>query len=136
MHTTALQMPSEPSKSLTDGVAEMAVAGESVEKQDDLKLYERAAAGDQDLQRQMVESFSRESGMKPEWSRKCLVDQNWNYAVSYCLFEHFKHVAFFEFIVWSTEDKLSDGSHLQCLQHSTSLSFLCQISGCIFNVVF
>uniref|UniRef100_A0A1I7VDA2 TAP-C domain-containing protein n=1 Tax=Loa loa TaxID=7209 RepID=A0A1I7VDA2_LOALO len=40
---------------------------------------ERAAAGDQQMQQQMVEAFCQESRMKPEWSKKCLIDQNWNY---------------------------------------------------------
>lgn len=42
---------------------------------------ELAAAGDERLQQLMIESFSRESQMKPDWSRKCLMDQNWNYEV-------------------------------------------------------
>lgn len=40
---------------------------------------ERAAAGDEQVQQQMIEAFCQESRMKPEWSKKCLIDQNWNY---------------------------------------------------------
>ncbi|KAH7707721.1 TAP domain-containing protein, partial [Aphelenchoides avenae] len=38
--------------------------------------YDRA---DPQIQAAMVEQFSQQSGMKPEWSRKCLVDQNWDF---------------------------------------------------------
>ena len=41
-----------------------------------------AAAGDVNMQQQMIEAFCRDSSMKPEWSRKCLEDQNWDYSVS------------------------------------------------------
>ncbi|VDM98733.1 unnamed protein product [Thelazia callipaeda] len=47
---------------------------------------ERAAAGDEGMQQQMIESFCHDSKMKPEWSRKCLIDQNWNYEVCFLSF--------------------------------------------------
>ncbi|VDN34102.1 unnamed protein product [Gongylonema pulchrum] len=40
-----------------------------------------ALAGDLQMQEQMVAAFSQESKMKPEWSRKCLLDQDWDYEV-------------------------------------------------------
>ncbi|KAI6214271.1 hypothetical protein M3Y94_00248200 [Aphelenchoides besseyi] len=34
---------------------------------------------DPQVQSQMIEAFSRQSNMKPEWSRQCLEELNWNY---------------------------------------------------------
>lgn len=33
------------------------------------------------IQAAMVEQFAKQSGMKPEWARKCLEDQAWDYEV-------------------------------------------------------
>uniref|UniRef100_F1L549 Nuclear RNA export factor 1 n=1 Tax=Ascaris suum TaxID=6253 RepID=F1L549_ASCSU len=61
-----------PSTTLNNAMSEMAVA----------ELPSTSGVGDEQVQQQMVEAFSRESKMKPEWSRKCLMDQNWNYEVA------------------------------------------------------
>lgn len=53
----------------------------TVPQQLEMTPTERAAAGDKQMQQEMVEAFCRESRMKPEWSKKCLIDQNWNYEV-------------------------------------------------------
>lgn len=37
---------------------------------------------DPQIQQAMVDQFSQQSGMKAEWSRKCLEDQNWDFEVS------------------------------------------------------
>lgn len=31
----------------------------------------------------MVETFSQQSGMKPEWAMKCLEDTNWDFEVTF-----------------------------------------------------
>uniref|UniRef100_F1KXD7 Nuclear RNA export factor 1 n=1 Tax=Ascaris suum TaxID=6253 RepID=F1KXD7_ASCSU len=75
-----------PSTTLNNAMSEMAVAElpstSGVGQDRSLTPAEMAAAGDEQVQQQMVEAFSRESKMKPEWSRKCLMDQNWNYEVA------------------------------------------------------
>jgi hypothetical protein len=35
------------------------------------------------IQQAMVEQFSQQSGMKSEWSRQCLEDQNWDFEVAF-----------------------------------------------------
>ncbi|VDK63048.1 unnamed protein product [Gongylonema pulchrum] len=42
---------------------------------------QRAAGGDTEMQQQMIETFCKQSGMKREWSAKCLIDQDWDYEV-------------------------------------------------------
>lgn len=58
----------------------------SVPQQQEPTPAERAAAGDEQMQKQMIEAFCQESRMKPEWSKKCLIDQNWNYEVCFSIF--------------------------------------------------
>ncbi|CAI4222995.1 unnamed protein product [Auanema sp. JU1783] len=41
-----------------------------------------ATAPPEDVRKAMVEKFSIESGMLPEWSLKCLEDSNWDYQVA------------------------------------------------------
>lgn len=36
---------------------------------------------DPEIQKAMVQQFSEVSGMKNEWSEKCLMDMNWDYEV-------------------------------------------------------
>lgn len=33
-----------------------------------------------EIQTQMVVQFSAQSGMKPDWSRKCLEDNSWDFS--------------------------------------------------------
>jgi hypothetical protein len=35
------------------------------------------------IQQAMVEAFSQQSRMKPEWARKCLEDSQWDFDVSF-----------------------------------------------------
>ena len=42
--------------------------------------YEKS---DPAIQQAMVEQFSQQSGMKSEWSRQCLEDQNWDFEVGF-----------------------------------------------------
>lgn len=72
--------------SIGDNVQSPAVL---VSQQQEPTPEERAAAGDVQMQQQMVEAFCRESRMKPEWSKKCLIDQNWNYEVCFNMFFFF-----------------------------------------------
>uniref|UniRef100_A0A0N5AK00 Nuclear RNA export factor 1 n=1 Tax=Syphacia muris TaxID=451379 RepID=A0A0N5AK00_9BILA len=41
-----------------------------------------AASGDANMQQQMIDAFCKDSNMRPEWSRKCLEDQNWDYSAA------------------------------------------------------
>ncbi|KAL4002523.1 TAP C-terminal domain family protein [Acanthocheilonema viteae] len=85
MITNALKIPPDTAVATTDAMGGMSIADStqslvaSIPEQQGPTLAERAAAGDEQLQRQMVEAFCQESRMKPEWSKKCLIDQNWNY---------------------------------------------------------
>jgi hypothetical protein len=38
---------------------------------------------DPEIQKAMVEEFSRQSGMKIDWAKKCLEDLAWNFEVNY-----------------------------------------------------
>ncbi|KHJ93887.1 TAP protein [Oesophagostomum dentatum] len=33
----------------------------------------------EEIKRQMIEQFCKDSGMVPAWSEKCLIDSEWNY---------------------------------------------------------
>lgn len=82
-----LQAPPVAPVTTTDAVVGMSIVDSTqspvapIPEQQGPSLAERAAAGDEQIQQQMVEAFCQESRMKPEWSKKCLIDQNWNYEV-------------------------------------------------------
>ncbi|MCP9259009.1 Nuclear RNA export factor 1 [Dirofilaria immitis] len=85
MITNSLKVPADATVATTNAMGGMSIAdgiqspAALVIQQQGPTPAERAAAGDQQMQQQMVEAFCRESRMKPEWSKKCLIDQNWNY---------------------------------------------------------
>uniref|UniRef100_A0A915PWT3 Uncharacterized protein n=1 Tax=Setaria digitata TaxID=48799 RepID=A0A915PWT3_9BILA len=85
MITNSLKVPPDAAVATTDAMSGMSIAdGQQspfvpVPQQHESTPAERAAAGDEEMQQQMVEAFCQESRMKPEWSKKCLIDQNWNY---------------------------------------------------------
>ncbi|VDM22199.1 unnamed protein product [Wuchereria bancrofti] len=85
MVTNSLKLPPDAAVATTDAIGGMSIADNiqssaaSVPQPQELTPSERAAAGDRQMQQQMVDAFCQESRMKPEWSKKCLIDQNWNY---------------------------------------------------------
>ncbi|VDN82903.1 unnamed protein product [Brugia pahangi] len=85
MVTNSLKIPPDAAVATTDAIGGMSITDNiqssavSVPQQQEPTPSERAAAGDREMQQQMVDAFCQESRMKPEWSKKCLIDQNWNY---------------------------------------------------------
>ncbi|VDN54884.1 unnamed protein product [Dracunculus medinensis] len=52
----------------------------------ELTPKELALAGYESMQKLLIELFSQQSQMKPEWSRKCLMDLNWDCEEAYKAF--------------------------------------------------
>ena len=44
-----------------------------------------------ETRRAMIEAFSQQSKMKPEWAQKCLEDINWDFEVSFNMLKRFYH---------------------------------------------